>query len=39
VFVADDLGVTFAEASAAEKEAVSHRGRAVRALGDRLAEG
>lgn len=37
VFVADELGVTFAEASPAEKEAVSHRGRAVRALGERLA--
>jgi len=39
VFVADELGVSFAEASAREKEAVSHRGRAVRALGDVLREG
>jgi XTP/dITP diphosphohydrolase len=37
VFVVDELGVTFAEASSAEKEARSHRGRAVRALGERLA--
>lgn len=36
VFVADELGVSFAEASASEKEAVSHRGRAVRALGELL---
>jgi len=39
VFVADELGVSFAEASAAEKEAVSHRGRAVRALAEVLREG
>jgi len=31
-FVSDDLGVTFAEASPAEKHSVSHRGRALRAL-------
>jgi len=31
-FVSDDLGCTFAEASVEAKEAVSHRGRAVRAL-------
>jgi XTP/dITP diphosphohydrolase len=36
VFVADDLGRTFAEASPAEKRSVSHRARAVRALGERL---
>ena len=32
-------GRTFAEMTAAEKHAVSHRGRAFRALADRLAEG
>jgi XTP/dITP diphosphohydrolase len=31
-FLSDDLGKTFAEASAEEKDAVSHRGRALRAL-------
>ncbi|MCA1837859.1 MAG: non-canonical purine NTP pyrophosphatase, partial [Actinobacteria bacterium] len=31
-FLSDELGVTFAEASGAEKERVSHRGRAFRAL-------
>jgi XTP/dITP diphosphohydrolase len=31
-FVSDDLGVAFAAASREEKERVSHRGRAVRAL-------
>jgi XTP/dITP diphosphohydrolase len=31
-FLSDDLGVTFAEASAGEKDAVSHRGRALQAL-------
>ena len=31
-FLSNELGVTFAEASVAEKEAVSHRGRAFRAL-------
>jgi XTP/dITP diphosphohydrolase len=36
VFVADDLGRTFAEASAAEKRAVDFRARAMRALGARL---
>jgi len=36
VFVSDDLGRTFADASAAEKQRVSHRARAVRALGERL---
>lgn len=37
-FVSDDLGCTFAEASIEAKEAVSHRGRAMRALFERLAE-
>jgi XTP/dITP diphosphohydrolase len=37
-FVSDDLGVTFAEAGIAEKEAVSHRGRAFRALVASLVE-
>jgi XTP/dITP diphosphohydrolase len=31
-FLSDDLGKTFAEATLSEKEAVSHRGRAFRAL-------
>jgi XTP/dITP diphosphohydrolase len=31
-FLSDDLGVTFAEATAEEKDAVSHRGRALQAL-------
>jgi XTP/dITP diphosphohydrolase len=31
-FLSDELGVTFAEASVGEKESVSHRGRAFRAL-------
>lgn len=31
-FLSDDLGVTFAEASRAQKATVSHRGRAMRAL-------
>ena len=31
-FLSDELGTTFAEASVEEKEAVSHRGRAFRAL-------
>jgi XTP/dITP diphosphohydrolase len=34
----DGDGRTFAEMSAAEKDAVSHRGRAFRALAARLAE-
>jgi XTP/dITP diphosphohydrolase len=37
IFVADELGCTFAAASADEKARVSHRARAVRALGARLA--
>jgi XTP/dITP diphosphohydrolase len=35
-FLADELGVTFGEASREEKERVSHRGRAVRALLEQL---
>jgi XTP/dITP diphosphohydrolase len=37
LFLSDDLGVTFAEASAEEKDRVSHRGRALSALAERLA--
>jgi XTP/dITP diphosphohydrolase len=37
IFLADELGHTFAEATAAEKARVSHRARAVRALGRHLA--
>jgi len=37
VFVADGLGCSFAAASPADKQRVSHRARAVRALGARLA--
>ncbi len=36
-FLSDDLGKTFAEATADEKDAVSHRGRAFKALIDALA--
>lgn len=36
VFMADGFGRTFAEASPIEKARLSHRARAVRALGDRL---
>jgi XTP/dITP diphosphohydrolase len=36
VFVADDLGHTFGAATPAEKARVSHRARAMRALGARL---
>jgi XTP/dITP diphosphohydrolase len=32
LFMSPDLGKTFAEASPAEKESVSHRGRAFREL-------
>jgi XTP/dITP diphosphohydrolase len=39
IFLADELGHTFAEATAAEKARVSHRARAVRALGRDLASG
>ena len=37
IFVSDELGRTFAAATAGEKGRVSHRARAVRALGARLA--
>ncbi len=37
IFVPQGWGKTFAEASAAEKNAVSHRGRATRALADLMA--
>jgi XTP/dITP diphosphohydrolase len=37
IFVPDDLGRTFAAATAVEKARISHRARAVRALGERLA--
>lgn len=36
LFVSDDLGKTFGEAAPEEKHAVSHRGRAFRALGQWL---
>ena len=36
LFYCDELGKTFGEASAEEKDAVSHRGRALRALAQRL---
>ncbi len=32
IFLSDDLGKSFAEASSEEKQSVSHRGRALRAL-------
>ncbi|MCW5893887.1 MAG: RdgB/HAM1 family non-canonical purine NTP pyrophosphatase [bacterium] len=38
IFVADALGRTFAEVAAAEKDAVSHRALAIRALAARLRE-
>jgi XTP/dITP diphosphohydrolase len=38
-FLSEDLGVTFAEASREAKAAVSHRGRAFRALVDALRAG
>lgn len=37
-FVSDELGLTFAEVGRAEKERVSHRGRAFRALISAIAE-
>jgi XTP/dITP diphosphohydrolase len=37
VFVADELGCSFAAATPADKQRVSHRARAMRALGARLA--
>ena len=36
VFFSDDLQMTFAEADEERKNAVSHRGRALRALGEKL---
>ena len=39
IFVADELGRTFAAATREEKARVSHRARAVRALSGRLAAG
>jgi XTP/dITP diphosphohydrolase len=36
LFYSDELGKTFGEATAEEKDAVSHRGRALRALAQRL---
>jgi XTP/dITP diphosphohydrolase len=36
LFLSDELGKTFAEASAQEKDAVSHRGRALRAFAHAL---
>jgi XTP/dITP diphosphohydrolase len=38
-FFSDELGKTFGEATDVEKDAVSHRGRALRALAQRLASG
>jgi len=38
LFRSDDLGKTFAEATAEEKDRVSHRGRALQALLDRLSQ-
>ncbi len=39
LFVSDELGKSFGEATDAEKDAVSHRGRAFRALAAKLAGG
>ena len=36
LFLSDELGRTFGEATAEEKDAVSHRGRALRALAEAL---
>ena len=36
LFLSDDLGRTFGEATAEEKDAVSHRGRALRSLAEML---
>jgi XTP/dITP diphosphohydrolase len=36
LFLSDDLGRTFGEATAEEKDALSHRGRALRALAEAL---
>ena len=35
--MSDELGRTFGEATPEEKDAVSHRGRALRAMADALA--
>jgi len=37
-FLSDEMGKTFGEATDEEKDAVSHRGRALRALAERLAK-
>lgn len=39
VFFCDEIGKTFAKASADEKNAVSHRGRALRALYEKIQRG
>jgi XTP/dITP diphosphohydrolase len=39
LFLSDELGKSFGEATEAEKDGVSHRGRALRALIERLARG
>jgi XTP/dITP diphosphohydrolase len=39
LFFSDELGKTFGEATAEEKDAVSHRGRALRALAQNLSVG
>lgn len=39
LFLSDDLGITFGEATAAAKDAVSHRGRALQAFARALARG
>ena len=39
LFWSDDLGKSFGEASAEEKDGVSHRGRALRALVEALERG
>ncbi|MDQ6963435.1 MAG: non-canonical purine NTP pyrophosphatase [Mariprofundales bacterium] len=36
LFFSPELGVTFAQATAAEKASVSHRGRALRSLAQQL---
>jgi XTP/dITP diphosphohydrolase len=36
LFLSDELGRTFGEVTAEEKDAVSHRGRALRALAEAL---
>ena len=39
LFLSDDLGITFGEATAAAKDAVSHRGRALQAFARAVARG